>query len=61
MTHDEYKHIIPPPSVCSEIKAAIKKLKNHKSAGRDNITPELFKTDPAITAEVWISNQILNV
>ena len=57
-----------PPSK-EEIINAIKALKNNKAPGPDNLNPELFKTDPAITAEilvplktkVWEDQRILHV
>ena len=44
----------PPPPFKEEIINAIKALKNNKAPGPDNLNAELFKTDPAIAAEILL-------
>lgn len=43
----------------NEIKNAVKKLKNGKASGGDNIPPEILKVDPSTTADILYD--LLNV
>ena len=43
-----------PPPFKEEIINAVKALKDNKAPGPDNLNAELFKTDPAIAAEILL-------
>ncbi|XP_065361996.1 uncharacterized protein LOC135955570 [Calliphora vicina] len=53
-THDNVLNISTTTPSLSDIVCAIKTLKNNKSPGNDNISPELLKIDPYTSAQILL-------
>ena len=51
---DEYLDIILETQTKEEVRKAIKRLKNNKAPGNVQLPAEVFKTDPALTADILL-------
>ncbi|XP_065371295.1 uncharacterized protein LOC135963389 [Calliphora vicina] len=54
-THDNVLNISTTTPSLSDIVCAIKTIKNNKSPGNDNISPELLKIDPYTSAQILLT------